>query len=147
MFCFKVDGCKNYTVLNETDRAQGNALPPYDRYDKDLITGWYRFQGVAGDKMPDKCVLTQRCGTRHPGWLNGTHPRVVGGVVTLEVCYSGPANCCAWSDIIKVKNCSGYYLYELQKTPGKSSRYCGNAGAGKLNCELHLSVLRQCRCL
>ena len=133
MFSLEVDGCTNYTVLSEADRAQGNAQPPPNRDDSGLATGWYRFQGAAGDRMPDKCVLMYRCGTGHPGWLNGSHPTVTEGVVTRTVCYSGFRTCCYSSNIIKVKNCSSYYVYKLPKTPHQYSRYCGNAGAGKLH--------------
>ena len=135
MLLFKVDGCKNYKVLSEADRAQGNTVWNFlvSRSDRYLVTGWYRFQGAAGDGMPDKCVLPFRCGAAYPGWLNGTHPTVAEGVVTRPVCYSRPENCCSYSNIIKVKNCSSYYVYELQKSLLPHSRYCGNAGAGKLH--------------
>ena len=128
-----MDGCTNYTVLSEEDRAQGNAHPPHNRNDSGLVTGWYRFQGAAGDRIPDKCVLNYRCGTKHPGWLNGIHPTITEGVVTRTVCYSYDRDCCKVSTIIKVKNCSSYYVYELPRTPYQYSRYCGNAGAGKLH--------------
>ena len=133
MFLVEVVGCINYTVLSEADRAQGNAQPPYNRSDSYLVRGWYRFQGAAGDRMPDKCVLMYRCGTEYPGWLNGSHPTITEGVVTRTVCYSGYSDCCWPSNIIKVKNCSSYYVYKLQRTPHRYSRYCGNAGAGKLH--------------
>ena len=129
MFLLEVDRCTNYTVLSEPRRAQGNAQPPHNRNDSGLVTGWYRFEGAAGDRMPEKCVLKYRCGTEHPGWLNGTHPTVADGVVTHTVCYSGYSDCCWYSNVIKVKNCSSYYVYELHRT---DFRYCGNAGAGKL---------------
>jgi len=133
MFSLEVDGCTNYTVLSEADRAQGNAEPHY-RYDRDLVTGWYRFQGAAGDQMPDKCVLKYRCGTRRPGWLNGAHPTVAEGVVKRQVCHNDYSDCCWLTSIIKVKNCGSYYVYELHRLPRKwYSRYCGNAGAGKLH--------------
>jgi len=132
MVLLEVDGCTNYTVLSEADRAQGNAEPPHNRNDESLVPGWYRFQGAAGDQMPDKCVLTYRCGTRFPGWLNGKHPTVAEGVVTRQVCYSVFHDCCYWNNIIKVKNCNSYYVYELQGTCSYH-RYCGNAGAGKLH--------------
>ena len=129
-----MDGCTNYTVLSEADRAQGNAQPPHNRSDEGLVTGWYRFQGAAGDRMPDKCVVNYRCGTNYPVWLNGAHPTVAEGVVTRTVCYSDYSGCCWKSNIIKVKNCSSYYVYELQRTRySLFSRYCGNAGAGKLH--------------
>ena len=127
-----MDGCTNYTVLSEADRAQGNAEPPHNRSDGGLVTGWYRFQGAAGDRMPDKCVLGYRCGIYHPGWLNGAHPTVADGVVTRKVCYNDLGDCCWESNIIKVKNCSSYYVYELQRS-SSWRRYCGNAGTGKLH--------------
>ena len=128
-----MDGCTNYTVLSEAERAQGYARPPYNKEDLILETGWYRFEGAAGDRMPDKCVLVYRCGTRFPGWLDGSHPTVAEGVVTRTVCYSYPIDCCKYIAIIKVKNCSSYYVYELPRTPNQYPRYCGNAGAGKLH--------------
>ena len=127
-----MDGCTNYTVLSEADRAQENVEPPHDRNDSSLVPGWYRFRGAAGDRMLDKCVLGYRCGITYPGWLNGAHPTVAEGVVTRKVCYSGDSDCCGGSNIIKVKNCSSYYVYELQRTRFLF-RYCGNAGAGKLH--------------
>ena len=129
-----MDGCTNYTVLSEADRAQGNAEPPHDRTDSALVTGWYRFQGAAGDQMADKCVLMYRCGTEEPVWLLGSHPTVAEGVVTRTVCHSDYNDCWRRCTIIKVKNCSSYYVYELQRTHDwPDSRYCGNAGAGKLH--------------
>ena len=127
-----MDGCLNYTVLSGADRAQGNILQN-DSFDWDLAPGWYRFQGAAGDQMADKCVLSYRCGTWHPGWLSGAHPTVDEGVVARKVCYTVNDNCCTWSNNITVKNCSSYYVYELQKPPFPYLRYCGNAGAGKLH--------------
>ena len=127
-----MDGCRNYKVLSEADRAQGNAESPRNKSDNSLVTGWHRFQGDAGDRMPDKCVLRYRCGTQYPGWLNDAHPTVAEGVVTRTVCYSNDWDCCRLSNIIKVKNCSSYYVYELKSTYGYR-RYCGNAGAGKLH--------------
>ena len=132
LFLLEVDGCTNYTVLSEADRAQGNAEPPHNKFDRGLVTGWYRFQGAAGDRMLDKCVPRYRCGTDSPGWLNA-HPTVAEGVVTRKVCYTRFRDCCWWSNIIKVKNCSSYYVYELLRSLNKYSRYCGNAGAGKLH--------------
>ena len=129
-----MDGCTNYTVLSEADRGQGNTQPPHNRSDSGLVTGWYRFQGAAGDRMPDKCVLLYRCGTKYPVWLNGIHPTVAAGVVTRTVRRSLIRRCCGFRNIIKVKNCSGYYVYELPRTMWfQPSRYCGNAGAGKLH--------------
>ena len=89
MSLLTVDGCNNYTVLSEADRAQGHIVINASNYRSDrddLVPGWYRFQGAAGDRMADKCVPANLCGTRYPGWLNGTHPTVSEGVVTRRVC-------------------------------------------------------------
>ena len=129
-----MDGCTNYTVLSEADRAQGNAQPPHNINDNGLVTGWYRFEGAAGDRMPDKCVLRYRCGTSHPGWLKLSHPTVAEGVMARTVCFSHYRGCCEYKTIIKVKNCSSYYVYQLPRTPASNFGYCGNAGgAGKLH--------------
>ena len=128
-----MDGCTNYTVLSEADRAQGNARPPHTKQDWNLETGWYRFEGAAGDRMLDKCVPIDRCGTRHPVWLDGSHPTVAEGVVIRTVCYSLSSDCCKYRTVIKVKNCSSYYVYDLPRTPNvRTARYCGNVIAGKL---------------
>ena len=128
-----VDGCTNYRVLSEADRAQGNAEPPHNRVDRGLVKGWYRFQGAAGDQMADKRVLMYRCGTEHPAWLSGSHPTVAEGVVIRTVCDSRYSDCSWARTIIKVTNCSSYYVYELSTPYWPYSRYCGNAGAGKLH--------------
>jgi len=137
MFLFKVDGCTNYTVLNEADCANGRTLSPHTISDHNLTTGWYRFRGTAGDRLPDKCVLRWRCGSIHLGSLNGTHSRVAQSkvlkrivcVVTRKGCFG----CCKWSLRVRVNRCTGYYVYSLRKTLVRNVRYCGNAGAGKLN--------------
>ena len=73
LFLPEVDGCTNYTILSEADLAEGNAEPPHNKSDRSLVTGWYRFQGAAGDRMPempDKCLLGYRCGTQTQSDLN-----------------------------------------------------------------------------
>ena len=133
LLLLSVDGCTNHTVLSEVYRAQRNALQNNLTCDNNLVTGWYRFQGAAGDRMADKCVLQYRCGAERPGWLNGAHPGIAEGVVTRTVCYSYRNNCCDQRNVIKVKNCGSYYVYELPKSRSCSFRYCGNASAGKLH--------------
>ena len=138
MFLFKVDGCKNYTVLSEADRLSHNNR----RFrKKDLVTGWYRLQGPARDRLADKCVLKGRSGTDFSGYLTQTHPTVTEGVVTRQVCFSRKRSSCFTRYLIKVKNCSSYYVYELQNTVVcKILRSCGNKSAGKLTCRCLLCI-------
>ena len=133
MYFLKGNECHDYAVLSSADRAQGYTAQTNGRCDDLYTAGWYRFQGASGDQIPDACVPIRRCGTLAPGWLNGTHPTVQDGVVTRPVCYHWSNNCCRWSNTIKVRNCSGYYVYELQRTPTCPLRYCGNAYTGELS--------------
>ena len=65
--------------------------------------------------------------------MNGSHPTVAEGVVTREVCYTfHEKECCYLRDTISVKNCSGYFVYKLERPESPVVRYCGNGGAGKL---------------
>ena len=129
LFVLAGNECRHYKVLDEPDRAMSFADPSVNKCDgREQITspGWYRMTGKAGNKIPEKCVPTQQCGTKAPGWLNSKHPTVQEGVVTREVCYHWSDNCCKWKNNIKIRNCGGYFVYELQKPPTCSLRYCGN---------------------
>ena len=110
--------------------ARGNVLRCDQR---DLTKGWYRFSGQAGSAMPTKCVAKNYCGTHAPGWMQGSHPTQAQGAVTRKVCYHWNNNCCNWSNNIRVRNCGGFYVYELDKTPVCHLRYCGNAAPGKIH--------------
>ena len=140
-----VDGCNNYTVLSEADRAQGHVVINASNYrcDKDdLVPGWYRFQGAAGDQMADKCVPGNHCGSRWSGWLYGAHPSIAEGVVTREVCFSSLYYCCDWDQNIRIKNCGAYFVYELPRPYFSCpARYCGNGSAGKFLRTFFLKLL------
>ena len=130
LFCSTVasnNPCSNYKKLNATDRLQSFSRQSPVRCDqRDITPGWYRFTGVADNlQMPTTCPPVRRCGTHAPGWIKGQHPSVADGEVTREVCYHWTSNCCRWRNNIKVKNCGAFYVYELQKTPVCSLRYCG----------------------
>jgi len=135
VFLLTVDGCNNYTVLSEADRAQGHIVTNASNYRSDrygLVPGWYRFQGAAGDRIADKCVPMDHCGTRYPGWLSGAHPTIAEGVVIRTVCFSA-YKCCHWYRNIRVKNCGAYFVYALPRLYHyRVSRYCGNGRAGEI---------------
>ena len=127
--------CNNYKVLSGGDRAQGsvkkgNISCERDRWD--VITGWYRFLGAAGDRILDKCVPMGHCCALFPGWMRGNHPTVAEGVVTRDICFSFRTDCCYLRDNIIVKNCGGYFVYRLELHSDRLARYCGNGDAGEL---------------
>ena len=71
-------------------------------------------------------LLTNRCGTYSTVWLNNQHPSSDQGIISCEVC----ANVfnitveCPWPWNIRVKNCGGFFVYELKATPYCPMRYC-----------------------
>ncbi|XP_020617750.1 pancreatic secretory granule membrane major glycoprotein GP2-like isoform X2 [Orbicella faveolata] len=117
--------CSNYKFLNESDRAQ-----TYNKSSPVLCDattqGWYRFGGGAGNQMPESCVNKGHCGTQGPGWLNGSHPSVDEGAVTLKVCFNWRSFCCLFETYITVRNCGGFFVYRLRPALICDSRYCGN---------------------
>ncbi|XP_068694728.1 uncharacterized protein [Montipora foliosa] len=127
-----VKECFAYQTLSEVDRSQSymyksvqGAKPTCDRW---LANDWYRFTGLAGDRMPDKCVPVRRCGTLAPGWLSGGHPKVADGAVSRLVCFNWALDCCTWRSSILVRNCGGFYVYKLKNAPVCKLRYCGVGG-------------------
>ena len=91
-----------------------------------LSTDWYRFSGAAGNQMAESCVDMDRCGTWNPGWLNGSHPTVNEGAVQRRVCFRDHRGCCSFWTYIRVRNCGGFYVYQLKPLTEYYSRYCGN---------------------
>ena len=127
ILCRQNAECSNYEVIDDSTRSRGYQTSS-SKCDDTMETKWYRFQGASGDAMPLSCVPKNRCGTRAPGWLHGTHPTVAHGIVSAKVCYHWGDNCCHWSNTIRVRNCDGFFVYELNKSPGCNLRYCGNSG-------------------
>ncbi|CAB3998715.1 onco -induced transcript 3 -like [Paramuricea clavata] len=95
---------------------------------------WYRFSSEAGGEMPTTTPNTDRCGTASPIWLRGPHPSVEEGVVNRTACTNvGYDNCLSkYSYAIKVRNCSGFYIYQLKEPKDCRSVYC--AGSKLPNC-------------
>ena len=91
-----------------------------------LSTDWYRFSGAAGNQMAESCVDMDHCGTFYPGWLNGSHPTLNEAAVQRRVCFGFHGHCCIYSTYIRVRNCGGFYVYQLKPLTVCYSRYCGN---------------------
>ena len=125
-----------YTILNDAKRNRnhntninGKALPYCDKSAaqgdwKGSADSWYRFEEPAGTQMANSIVPENHCGTNAAGWLNGTHPAVLGENVIRQVCFSYDGDCWRSTDV-EIKNCGLYYLYKLKATPGCQYKYCG----------------------
>ncbi|PFX27882.1 Pancreatic secretory granule membrane major glycoprotein GP2 [Stylophora pistillata] len=120
--------CSRYRIISDADRSQTykytNVQDAKPICDRRLPKAWYRFTGLAGDKMSHQCVSPYHCGTHAPGWLLGAHPEVSDGVVTRTVCFSWRNKCCRWRSQISVRNCGDFYVYKLQRAPKCKLRYC-----------------------
>ncbi|XP_073684023.1 IgGFc-binding protein [Garra rufa] len=78
-------------------------------------------------QMQESCVADGSCNTYNGLWLNGPHPQIEDGVVTMEVCGGRYYGCCDFkSTPIRVKACPGdFYVYELVKPHSfQCSGYC-----------------------
>ena len=87
-------------------------------------TGWYRFTGPSGTRMPTKSPGRYHCGTTYTGWLKGNHPSTPGTTVDAKVCFHYNGECGESVDV-KVTNCSSYFVYYLPDLPFSCpNRYC-----------------------
>ena len=125
LFHFVADPCYHYKNISNADRKISYVTPDGSALcDTQLPSGWYRFVGAAGTKMPTTRVPAYRCGANWSGWLDSAHPTVEDGEVLRKVCFSDRAIGCKGSMAIYVKNCSSYYIYELVQPPFCSVRFC-----------------------
>lgn len=81
--------------------------------------------------MPQKCVNPYSCGTHAPGWFEGSLPSVPGEISSGKACFNWIGNCCYRSTSVRVKNCDGFFIYELPPAPLCDLQYCGDGVAGK----------------
>ena len=108
--------------------ADGYASPSCDQnsVQGDWMGGdsWYRFQEPAGTQLASSVVPIYHCGTSATGWLNGTHPAVLGENTTQQICFHWNSDSCYWDTDVEIMNCGGYYLYKMKATPVCSLKYC-----------------------
>ena len=119
--------CQNYSNLTNADRKKtyiGNS----QQSDSGIGPGWFRFEGDAGTRMASSCPPVKSCDSRHPGWLEGSHPSVADGKSYRKVCFRKSSECkCFKSTTIRVRNCTSFYVYYLHGVPVPGSlRYCGS---------------------
>ncbi|XP_072894602.1 uncharacterized protein [Hemitrygon akajei] len=122
------DPCVTHTVLDQSWRSTDCVLNECTggqwMGDGNLAVGWYRFNSSGGWKIPETVVPQGRCSGEYSGWLKGSHPKVEEEEVTRTICFTVGENTCYWRREIRVKNCSGYFVYRLWPTPSSNSVYC-----------------------
>jgi len=118
-------GCDSYSTNTDLDRSVYNrSLSGFQKCDRTMVEGWYRFNSTAGTRIPDYCVNRYMCNTHASGWLNGTHPTVREGAVNRTVCFHWKSDCCRWSTAIMVRNCGPFFTYRLVPPGTCYLRYC-----------------------
>ena len=119
--------CSSYKSIDEADRSIN--YKGAVKCDSGLTPAWYRFEGAAGDRLPEVAPDKNYCGTHAPGWLNGKHPTPPEGRVQRQVCFHWSNNNCLWKQDIEVRNCGAYFVYKLDKPKaGCSLRFCVTKG-------------------
>jgi hypothetical protein len=129
-----------YKTINDPRRSTGYDVSASNNTrnhlcDRHLLqdNAWYRFSSEAGGQMPTTKPKVGSCGTYIPIWMNGSHPTSEDGIVARKACayvpFAFPFGC-GYSYNIHVRNCSGYYIYQLKTPRNCILAYC----AGKLSC-------------
>ncbi|XP_032879435.1 mucin-5AC-like isoform X2 [Amblyraja radiata] len=122
------DPCVTHTVLDQpwrsSDCSHTECSAGTWMGDRNLAVGWYRFNSSGGWKIPETDVPGDHCSGQFPGWLAGPHPSVGDGEVTRTVCFTVGSNICYRNQEIRVKNCTGYFVYQLWPLPYTYAVYC-----------------------
>ena len=76
--------------------------------------------------MATRCIPRNRCNSQMSGWISGSNPSVADGKVTRTACMHSSSGCCThYYSSVEIRNCSGFYVYNLPPTSTCNSRYCG----------------------
>ena len=81
-------------------------------------------QASSYSRMVDNCIQVHRCKTDITVWLQGGHPTFKDGIVEREACFHGWESFCYRIVQIHVRECQGFYVYELNPSPEGRYRYC-----------------------
>ena len=153
-FCESLPQCDGifYNVINDPRRSTAFVTDPKQYIcDRSIMqdNAWYRFSSEAGSEMATETPERGRCGTYIPIWMNGSHPNVIEGTVTRKACAAVPISSvdpnCSVSYSIKVRNCSGYYIYRLKKIRQCYMAYCAGRLVESTVCVTIGTILCSCR--
>jgi hypothetical protein len=120
--------CSTYRTADQSWRNVDSVGPVYCDSSVLSLPNWYRFVEPAGTRMPERPPGEYHCGTHAPGWLEGTHPTILGETRDIRVCFQWSGSTCLWSSTVRVTYCGGYddfYVYYLPTLPfGCNGTYC-----------------------
>ena len=121
----------HYKTINDPRRSTGYDVSSSNNTrnhlcDRHLLqdNAWYRFSSEAGGEMPTRRPKLGSCGTYVPIWMNGSHPTIEDGIVARKACANVFPFGCGYRYNIHVRNCSGYYIYQLKTPANCVLAYC-----------------------
>ncbi|XP_070541063.1 oncoprotein-induced transcript 3 protein-like [Ptychodera flava] len=133
------DPCVEYIAIDEPKRSSAYVINSNstdvlsDANELARYRGWYRFVSAAGGEMASEDdVDPYHCGTVFPLYLDGSHPTVQDGIVSMNACADIAHLRCAKTYAIEVKNCSTFYVYNLVQPSSDGEAYCAGS---ELRCE------------
>ena len=74
--------------------------------------------------MPESPPSYGHCGTAANEWIEGTHPVNVGETKTAYVCFVWSNTNCGRKEVIQIRHCGKYFLYDLPDIRYCSYGYC-----------------------
>lgn len=110
-------------------------------------TSWYRFAGLAGNRIATSSPGGRRCGTDRTGWLATPHPTMGSPAAEGTACFSSSANACVLSINISVCACQdaksrkALYAYRLPAVPWCFAGYCGERAEASQHPTSNIEVL------
>ena len=114
-----------YKWLNGADYTD-NSAPSYGTTSPDWKgTGWYR---VGNNRnITSQVVPSDHCNTYHSGYLarESHHPDEEGKTIPAKICFHLSSSEPCWRELqIQIKNCKGFYIYDLPEVPQCRFRFC-----------------------
>ncbi|KAM4632545.1 uromodulin-like [Discoglossus pictus] len=131
-----IDPCINHTILNDPWRSTNFSSLSNPVHCDSGFSGWYRFMGSGGIRLPETCPSLRSCNSEVPLWLAQSHPQPKDGIVSRTICGHWRENCCHWSTDIQIKACTGgYHVYKFEATSSCKLGYCtATVEVGSCNC-------------
>ena len=89
---------------------------------------WYRMTEPAGLFIPEVSPGYQHCNTYDPGWMDDTHPTIIGSTKHAKICFHSKINDnnCRHSTMIEVSKCGDeFYVYNLPAVKADTHYYFG----------------------
>jgi len=141
--CLTPQQCRQHMLMNDDKRSVNFGMDDETRcYDRNLNgcpdwqgEGWYRMTEPAGSFIPEVSPGYQKCNTYDSGWMDDTHPTVIGSTKPAKICFHSAINdnsCHNFVNIEVTKCWDNFFVYNLVYVRASAStpyfgRYCSTS--------------------